>query len=97
MKNVIILSCGTGQGHNSCAEAIRETLAGENIPCEIVEALNFVSPRFCKLVCWGHSFMYRHIPGLFRWGYQFNETHPGLLTRDGPGCWQGARSGCTAT
>lgn len=81
MKNVIILSCSTGQGHNSCAEAIREIFEEKNINCCICEALDFISPMFTKFVCWGHNFMYKHIPGLFRWGYRFNEEHRGLLKR----------------
>ncbi len=79
MKNVMILSCATGQGHNSCAQAIREYFEEKNIRCDTVEALDFISPGFAKLVSWGHSFMYRRIPGLFRWGYRLSEDHPGML------------------
>lgn len=81
MKNVIILSCSTGQGHNSCAEAIRETLEEKNISCRICDSLDFVSPRVSRFVSWGHSFMYRHIPGLFRWGYRLSEEHPGVFEK----------------
>ncbi len=79
MKNAIILSCSTGQGHNSCAEALKEYFEEKNIRCDIVDALRFVSPGFSVLVSWGHSFMYRHIPWFFRWGYRYSEHHPGFL------------------
>lgn len=36
----------------------------------------FVSKRFAEFMAWGHSFMYRHIPGLFRWGYSCSKNHP---------------------
>ncbi len=81
MKNVIILSCSTGQGHNSCAEAIREAFEEKNIGCRIYESLDFVSPAVSGFVSWGHSFMYKHIPGLFRWGYRLSEEHPGMLKK----------------
>ncbi len=82
MKNVIVLSCNTGQGHNSCAEAVREYLEEKNISCRICDSLSFISPAFSAFLSWGHSFMYRHIPGLFRWGYGFNEKHRGMLKRN---------------
>ncbi len=81
MKNVIIFSCGTGQGHNSCAEAIREYLEEKNISCQVYEALNFISPKFARFISWGHSYMYRRIPDLFRWGYSVSEKHPGVFAK----------------
>ena len=35
MKNVLILSCSTGQGHNSCAKAVKEYFDKKNVDCEI--------------------------------------------------------------
>lgn len=81
MKNVIVLSCSTGQGHNSCAEAIRESFEERGVRCEVREALDFVSPWLTRAVSWGHSFMYKHIPWLFRWGYHLSEVHPGMLEK----------------
>ncbi len=79
MKNVIVLSCSTGQGHNSCAEAIKSYFEEKNINCEVSESLEFISPGFAKFISWGHNFIYRHIPWFFRWGYNFSERHPGVL------------------
>lgn len=82
MKKVIILSCNTGQGHNSCARAIQEYFASKNVSCEIYDALSFISKRFAKFISWGHSFMYRNFPGLFQWGYRFSKAHTALFHKD---------------
>lgn len=79
MKNVLILSCSTGQGHNSCAKAVKEYFDKKNVDCEIEDAFRFVSANFCRFMSWGHSFMYRHLPGLFRWGYGYSKKHPGVF------------------
>lgn len=79
MKNVLILSCSTGQGHNSCAQAIREYFETKNVKCEIMESLAFISKRFSDFISWGHSFMYRHIPGMFSWGYSYSLEHPKIF------------------
>lgn len=79
MKKVLVLSCSTGQGHNSCALAIKEYLAEQKVNCEIKDTLAFISQRFSDLMSWGHCFMYRHLPGLFRWGYKYSEKHPAVF------------------
>lgn len=79
MKRVLILSCSTGQGHNSCAEAVKEYFESKNVNCEIRESLEFVSKGFSKFISWGHSFMYRHIPKLFEWGYSNSLEHPEIF------------------
>lgn len=79
MKKVLLLSCSTGQGHNSCALAVREYLEGKNIVCEMKDALIFLSWKIADFMSWGHCFMYRHLPGLFRWGYRYSEKHPAVF------------------
>jgi len=59
---VLILSCNTGEGHNSCAKAIKEVLADKNIVCDIQDVLEFVSPKIAHFIAWGHSTMYRYLP-----------------------------------
>ena len=75
----LILSCSTGQGHNSCAKAIKEYYDSQNEPCVIEDALGFVSPTVSKIICWGHVTMYRHIHGLFQIGYHYSEKHSHLF------------------
>ena len=79
MKKVLLLSCSTGQGHNSCALAVKEYLEGQNIDCEMTDALIFLSGEIVDFMSWGHCFMYRHLPGLFRWGYGYSERHPAVF------------------
>ena len=40
---VLILSCNTGQGHNSCAAALEEECRNQNIPCDTEDALRFIT------------------------------------------------------
>lgn len=79
---VLILSCNTGGGHNACAGAIQKAFAEIGHPCDIADALAFVSNKLSKFMSWGHTTMYRHIPGLFRKGYGFAEKHPAMLQDD---------------
>lgn len=79
MKRVLILSCSTGQGHNSCARAVKEYLDREHIDCTMADAFCFVSERFAGWVEKGHSFIYCHMPWLFRWGYEYSKKHPVLF------------------
>lgn len=76
---VLILSCNTGEGHNSCSKAIQKSFCNRNIDCSIEDALCFVSPTFSKVMSWGHAQMYRYAPGLFRSGYQYAEVHTSLF------------------
>ena len=42
---VLILSCGTGGGHNSAAKAIQENLIDKGIETDFIEYLDIVNPR----------------------------------------------------
>ena len=35
----LILSCNTGEGHNSCAAALQEYFTAQGTPCQIADAL----------------------------------------------------------
>ena len=76
---VLILSCDTGGGHNSCAFAIKQAFSEKGICCKTTDALAFISDRFSKFMSKGHTTLYRRIPGLFRFGYGFAEKHRSLL------------------
>lgn len=79
---VLILTCNTGGGHNACASAIAQVFAENNIRCDTADSLGFVSDKLSKFMSWGHTTMYRHIPGLFRVGYGFAEKHPAMLEEE---------------
>lgn len=76
---VLILSCNTGEGHNSCGKAIQEAFLDKQIPCEMEDALRFISDGVSSFISFGFVRVYRHFPGLFRFGYRYSEEHPGMF------------------
>ncbi len=77
--STLILSCNTGQGHNSCAQAIKEYYDSVNEQCVIKDALSFISLPLSKFISWGHVTIYRKCHFLFRIGYKYSEKHPTLF------------------
>ncbi len=53
----LILSCNTGEGHNSCAKAIKEVYDAKGDDCVIADALNFISEKTSRFISWGHVFV----------------------------------------
>lgn len=82
---VLILSSNTGQGHNAVAQAIGQEFDRRGFVWECKDGLRFISGRTARFFSWGHSYMYRHLPFLFRRGYSWAEKHPGLLEEESPG------------
>ena len=78
----LILSCNTGEGHNSCAKAIKEYFDSVGEPCHIKDGLEFISPKASRFISWGHSFVYRRLPWLFKCGYGYSERHPAVFYED---------------
>lgn len=72
---VLILSCNTGEGHNSCAKAIKELFDNKGEYCVLEDGLRFISQNTSRFMSWGHTYVYRHLPWLFNWGYGFTENH----------------------
>ncbi len=70
----LILSCNTGQGHNSCAEAIREYFRSQNADCDIVDSIGLISKRLSLFIASWHTRLYCHAPHLFRLCYRYVET-----------------------
>lgn len=76
---VLIISCTTGEGHNSCARALKEIYDKNQEPCDIVDGLSFISPSISKLAEIGHIILYRHFPEVFNLGYSLSEKHPSVF------------------
>lgn len=81
---VLILSCNTGEGHNSCAKALAESFTKQGITCDIADSLAFISPAMSKLLSKSHVFIYRYLPTLFNWGYHFSEKYDFLYRKGAP-------------
>ena len=62
---VLILSCNTGEGHNSCAKALTESFRKKGITCDVTDSVRFISPVISTLMAKSHVFIYRYLPALF--------------------------------
>lgn len=71
----LIISCTTGEGHNSCAKALKEVFDANNEACEIVDGLSFISKGISRFAESGHILLYRHFPKIFDLGYKLSEKH----------------------
>lgn len=80
----LILSCNTGEGHNSCAKAVKEIYDQHGEVCDIDDALRFLSRNVSSFVSGWHVRLYRHMPKLFEAGYAFAEKHDGVLQDKSP-------------
>lgn len=88
----LILSCNTGEGHNSCAKAIQETYAAHDETCDIVDALQFISKRASQFISDWHSRIYRHVPKLYKAGYHTAEERTSVF-REGTTVYRYLTSG----
>ena len=82
--NVLILSANTGQGHNSCARALKDVFEEHGSPCEICDALAFMSSSVSGFVTKLHMGLYRKAPKAFSWGYGVSERHTGIFGKGSP-------------
>ena len=71
---ILLLSCNTGEGHNSTAKAIIEELEAESISCDMEDVLACLSPRISKFICNWHTRIYKYVPRLFDVGYRAFES-----------------------
>lgn len=70
---VLLLSCNTGEGHNSTAKAIMEVLVARGVECDLQDVLACLSPRFSKFICNWHTRLYRYAPKLSDASYRVFE------------------------
>lgn len=78
---VMVLTCSTGEGHNSAARAIKEAFEAGGGACDIVDSLGLVSKKASLFVSSWHTRIYRHMPKMFAAGYSYTERHPAILTK----------------
>ena len=71
---IAMLSCNTGEGHNSTARAIQEVLNGRGVECETVDVLALLSPRISRFICNWHARLYKYTPKLWDVGYRAVEN-----------------------
>lgn len=66
---VLILSCHTGEGHNSAAYAVHEAFQRNGDASEVMDALRFGGERPTKLVTSAFNTIIRRTPGVFGFAY----------------------------
>lgn len=81
--STLILTCDTGEGHNSCAKAIKEVYDANGVPCEIINPVRFVAEWFAKFVHWTHTTTYQKHPKVFKVSYRFAQKCNGLIIKRG--------------
>ena len=62
---ILILSCRTGEGHNSAAKAVKEALDDFGAECELVDALTFSGRRPNEIVTNSYNRMIVKAPNMF--------------------------------
>lgn len=75
---VLILSCSTGEGHNSAAKAISETLVSMNIDCTIMDPIVLKSKKVSNTVASAYNGLIRKAPGLFGIVYKLGSFYEWL-------------------
>ena len=80
----LILSCNTGAGHNSCAQAIQEVYQSRGETCDVIDALLFISKRASKFISNWHTRIYLHAPKFFNAGYEKVEEKDDLFREGTP-------------
>lgn len=78
----LILTCNTGEGHNSTAAAIEEAFHSRGFECDRADALSFLSEKASQFISAWHVRIYRYIPRAFDVGYRYAEDHPALFKED---------------
>lgn len=65
---VLILSCNTGQGHNTAGKAIQTEFHRLGIECEMMDALSFAPTLSSRLISGIHSKGVMHLPNVYGLG-----------------------------
>lgn len=72
---VLILSCSTGQGHNSAARAIEDALIKKGAECLIIDPLSFSGRRTAKKAADIYTAMMKNAPNAFGVIYKVGEIY----------------------
>ena len=84
MKKALILSCNTGQGHNTAARAILAELESRGIACEMQDALSFASQFISNAVCGIYNKATIRIPGVLGAGISTAKLTDKVFKKNSP-------------
>ena len=62
----LILSCNTGAGHNSCAQAVQEAYHSRGEICNITDSLQFISEKASTFISNSVSYTHLTLPTILR-------------------------------
>lgn len=77
-KRILILSCNTGEGHNSSARCLKDTIRQEKMKCDIYDALALAGAWLSKSISSIYNFSIRY--ELFGIGYSMAEWYESKIT-----------------
>lgn len=80
----LILSCNTGQGHNTASRAIMEELTARGIACEMQDALAFASKFISDTVCNIYNKAAVHIPRVLGAGISAAKVTDKMFKKNSP-------------
>ena len=94
---LLILSCSTGEGHNSAGKALLEYLEENGVACEMTDTLSLVTSPVSQMVSDVYLFSTRR--NLFKTVYRMGETVSTGLSLQSPVYManKSMRNGCTIT
>lgn len=75
----LILTCNTGQGHNSVTRAVAQAFTLHDSQCDSVDSLSFISESASQIIGSWHTALYRYLPKVSDAGYKIAESHPELF------------------
>lgn len=81
MMKAAILTCNTGQGHNSVSKSIDETLKGRGIECEVIDTLSFAGKYTFGIVSGLYSKMITITPQVFGVMYRAGDIMSGSMSK----------------
>ena len=72
-RHILILSANTGEGHNAAASALKEAFEERGCTCRVLDGLSFLPGFINRIICKGHIFLYRRLPGPYGAAYRAAE------------------------
>ena len=75
MKKILILSCSTGEGHNSAARAVQSVMEKEGISCVMADPVAFQSKRTERLVASLYNNTIKKRPQIFGAVYKLGDLY----------------------
>lgn len=72
MPDILILTVSTGGGHNSVANALKESFTKKGINACIIDALKFVNPTLDRIISSGYEKSAKYIPSTYGSIYNFS-------------------------